>query len=194
MESDTSGEKVDYLVTDYYNKFGFIDNDAPMNVVCHHMENAVRRIKCENFQVDDNISSILKTQKIEINQEKLKEIEDLYRFYVKEKKKFVKKTAKDTNFSEKYRNIEQIFKQVRINSEKISSSAQELANLAVELCYFKHKNYDKEFVWKVFYSGLIENVAENKKDNCEFPVLTDGGDIEYMGKRYSNMEVELGDI
>ena len=45
-----------------------------------------------------------------------------------------------------------------------------------------------------FTGNAGPDVMENKKDNCEFPELTEGGDIEYMGKRYSNVEVELGDI
>ena len=194
LESDVSGEDVDYLLNDYYNKFGFIDNDSSMNLVCHHMETSVKRIRQENFQTNDTVSLLLKSNKFQINQEKLKEIDNLYKFYVKEKRKFVKNIAKSFNFGDKYRNIEQIFKQLRVESEKISSSSQELANLAVELCYFKNKNYDKDFVWKVFYSGLLENIIENKKEKCEFPILSDDGDIYYLGKMYKNKEVDLFDF
>lgn len=194
IDSDISGEDVDYLMNDYYKRFGFIDNDSPMNLVCHYMESSIKRIKAENFAVNEDVSNILKSNKIEINQEKLEKMDDLYKFYVKEKKKLIKKSTKCYNFAEKYRNIEQVFKQIRIESGKISSSAQELANLSVELCYFKKKNYDKEFVWKVFYSGLVENISENKKDICEFPVLNGGGFICYMGKRYANEEVNLLDF
>ena len=194
MESDVSGEDVDYLLNDYYNKFGFIDNDASMNLVCHYMETSVKRIRQENFQINDSVSLLLMSNKFRINQEKLKEIDNLYKFYIKEKRKFVKNIAKSFNFGDKYQNIEQIFKQLRLESEKISSSAQELANLAVELCYFKNKNYDKDFVWKVFYSGLLENIIENKKEKCEFPILSDDGDIYYLGKMYKNKEVDLFDF
>jgi hypothetical protein len=194
IDSDISGENVDYLMNDYYKKFGFIDNDSPMNLVCHHMETSVKRIKAENFIVSDNISSILKSSKIEINQDNLNKMDNLYKFYIKEKRKLTKKAARCYNFAEKYKNIEQVFKQIRIESVKISSSSQELANLAIELCYFRKKNYDKEFVWKVFYSGLIENISENKKDICKFPVLNGDGDICYMGKQYTNVEVDLFDF
>lgn len=194
IDSDISGENFDYLIADYSNKFGFIDNDAPMNLVCHYMEDSVKRIKCENFQAKDEISLILKSEKIELNKGKLKEIDDLYRNYIKEKKLFVKKSSKDFNIGEKYKNIEQIFKQFRLESSKISSSSQELANLAVELCYFKNKHYDKEFVWKVFYKGLLENIIENKKIGCTFPALNENGDIYYLGKTYENVEVDSFDF
>jgi hypothetical protein len=194
IESDISGENFDYLISDYSNKFGFINNDAPMNLVCHYMEKSVKRIKCERFCATDEISALLKSEKIAINKEKLKEVDDLYRKYIKEKKLFIKKSSKDFNISEKYKNIEQIFKQMRLESSKISSSSQELANLAVELCYFRNKNYDKEFVWKVFYTGLLENISENKKSGCNFPVANESGDIYYLGKTYKNMEVDLVDF
>jgi len=190
LEDDMSGEEIDYLIQDYYRRFGFIDNDATMNLLCHRMEDSIKRIKTQNFSVKDDISNILKSKNIKINEEKLRQLDKLYQFYAKTKRNFLKKAAKSHQNNEKYRNIEQIYKQIRMESEKISSSSQELANLAVELCYFRNKSYQKEFVWKVFYNGILENIEENKKDVILFPTLDKDGDVEYLGKRYKNVEVE----
>jgi hypothetical protein len=189
LEDDISGEQIDYLIQDYHNKFGFIDNDATMNLICHYMEYSVKRIKIERFIMDENVSNILKSKLIEIDKDKLSKINDLYQFFIKTKREFVQKISKKPNMNEKYKNIEQIYKQMRLESEKISSSAQELANLSVELCYFRNKSYEKEFVWKIFYTGLLENIKENKKEIILFPLLDKNGDIEYLGKKYKNKEV-----
>jgi hypothetical protein len=189
LENDISGENVDYLIQDYHRKFGFIDNDSTMNLICHYMESSVKRIRTEKFVINDFVSRILMSKNIELDEEKLAKVTDLYHVFIKIKRNFVQNLNKRPNIDEKYKNIEQIYKQMRIESEKISSSAQELANLAVELCYFKNKNYEKEFVWKIFYSGLLENIKENKKKAILFPILDKNGDIEYLGKKYKNKEV-----
>lgn len=194
LESDDTGENIDFLIQDYHKKFGFIDNDSAMNVLCHYMENSVKRIKAENVSNENLCAKILMSSSIEINEEKLKKIDNLYKNFIKTKRNFVQNIKKQQGINEKYKNIEQIYKQFRIESEKISSSSKELANLSVELCYLRNKSYEKEFVWKIFYNGLIENIIENKSAKIFFPVLSEDGDINYLGKKYKNVEVDIFDF
>ena len=165
-----------------------------MNMVCHHMECGVKKIKQNSFVVNDNISSILISNKIDIDEEKMKEISKLYHEFVEEKRNFLRKTSAEYNFSEKYKNLNQVYKEIRRKSYKISSSDQELTNLAVELCYFRNKSYDKNFVWKIFTGGILLNVEENRKDVATFPVICEDGTCEYLGRKYKNMEMDAYDF
>ena len=171
-----------------YNKFfSFIDNESTMNLVCHHMEDSVKELKVYNNEF--NFGEILISKKFDISDENIEKIKVLYSFFIKSSKKIADKGANRDEFKEKFANLDQLYKEVRKMSAKISSNSQEVANLAVYLCYFLDNKLNKDFVWKVFGNWLIDNLIENKKEKLFFPVQDDCGDIEYLGKKYKNVEV-----
>ena len=63
---------------------------------------------------------------------------------------------------------------------------QMLANIAVLLCYEKYPSKNKKFIWKVANEGVLLNI---KRCNINLPMRDDDGPLEYLGKRYSMMEV-----
>ena len=63
---------------------------------------------------------------------------------------------------------------------------QMLANIAVILCYEKYPSKNKKFIWKVANEGVLLNI---KRCNINLPMRDDEGPLEYLGKRYSMMEV-----
>lgn len=178
----------------YKRFFYFIDNDATMNYLCHYMESKVKEIKINSLKQNDKIVEILISERFKLCEEKYEKIKLLYKEFILKKQNFNNKKNNKEEYRDKYANIEQICKEIKRKSFIISSNIQELSNMAVQLCYIEHKNYDKDFVWKVFGSGILENVKENKKEKIMLPVLNDNGNIEYLGKMYSNEEVDAVDI
>ena len=74
----------------------------------------------------------------------------------------------------------------------ISSNIQELANLALTICYEIHPSDNKSFAWNVFGEGIVENVRKNRQNKVLVPCLDNHGDIEYLGEKYSMIEISVG--
>ena len=77
--------------------------------------------------------------------------------------------------------------------ENISNNIEELANLAVCLCYKNKKN--KEFCWDVFGSGIVSNLISMKiltgNTNVNIPELNSLGEIEYLGENFTVLPYNL---
>ncbi|HUS51625.1 MAG TPA: hypothetical protein VMZ91_15775, partial [Candidatus Paceibacterota bacterium] len=179
-------------VVEKYKKYApLLDSDCAMNRICHHMERAVKIIKYD-MRANINLAniSLLKTDTIEADQKKLKKLYKLYKEFKAEKRNFA--NIKNEKGRRKYSTVEQYCKYIRNEALKISSNIQELANLAVIVTYEMHPSDSKNFAWSVMGEGILANVMENKQKECFIPLINEnGGDIEYLGKKYSLQKVEI---
>jgi hypothetical protein len=74
---------------------------------------------------------------------------------------------------------------------EISNNVQELASLAVYSTYGMDRG-SKEFAWKCFGDGIVDNLIENNGDKKVFiPVADDNGLIDYLWKKYSIKEFSI---
>lgn len=69
---------------------------------------------------------------------------------------------------------------------EVCPDRKELANIAVYLCYVKYPSKPSKFMWKVAGEGILLNIRQH---NIFLPKRDDNGILEYLGKRYSMMEV-----
>jgi hypothetical protein len=122
-----------------------------------------------------------------LDSEKLKNLYDIYKKYKSEKRNF--RHIRSNNGEETYRTIEQYNKSIRHLAYAISNNIQELANLAVVICYEAHPSDSKTFAWGVFGEGIIQNIEKNKQEKCFVPFQSDDGDINFMGKNYRTFEI-----
>lgn len=74
--------------------------------------------------------------------------------------------------------------------KEICPNKQELANIAVKLCYEKYPNKNKKFIWRVASEGVLLNL---KQESIYLPKLDLLGEFEYLGKRYTMKEVFSND-
>jgi len=174
-----------------YRKYSpLLDSDCIVNRICHHMEKAIKIIK---YDMRTNISnaniSLLKTSTIELDKQKFNKLYKLYKKFKTEKRSFA--NIKNEKGQKKYSTVAQYCKYVRNESLKISSNIQELANLAVEICYVTHPSDSKNFAWSVFNEGILANIMENKQKECFIPLLNEHGNIEYLGKKYGLQKVDI---
>lgn len=64
-----------------------------------------------------------------------------------------------------------------------------LCNIVLDLCYTK--NSTKRFAWNMCGEEIIRNLLEKNGGIIRFPTLSENGDIEYGGKRFTVEEKEL---
>jgi hypothetical protein len=170
----------------YYNeKCPLIDTKSTMNRICHYMESQLNGIKKKNKSVDNNeLFGYLYNQNIEIDNEKLQ-------LLVNRKKEYdLFKQSRQLKVSE-FNTYEQFYKNLRNYClENINNNIQELANLAVYICYKLNPNGKKDFCWDIFGSGIVENLKE-KNSFARVPKLNKNGEIEYLGNNYSFEQIMI---
>ena len=182
-EDDKQKDEVKEMLAYYEKKNPLLETDGVMNRLSRYMESQLKDInkkskKCDNQKIFEKLFNPV----IEIDNSKL----DLLLVKYKEYNDFKKeKQLKESQFS----TYESYFKYLRNDClEKISSNIQELANLAVYICYQLYPNKPKDFCWDVFGGGIVENLEENKI-TVKVPHLCETGDIEYLGQRYEMVDV-----
>lgn len=92
---------------------------------------------------------------------------------------------KDTvkNFEVNWKYYYDLYKE---ECQQVCPDKRILANIAVVLCYEKYPNKNKKFMWKVASEGILLNI---KQQRFSLPERDDNGEYEYLGKKYTMMEV-----
>lgn len=172
-------------VLDYYDqKNPLLETDSVMNKVCRYMEKSIKDIKI-NKGVPDNqkIFEKLYNRNIALDNDNLEKMKAARQEYGDFKKT---KQLKNSEFT----TYEQYYKFLRNKClQDISSNIQELANLAVYICYFLNPTKPKDFCWDVFGGGIVDNLKE-KHPTARVPKLSPTGDVEYLGEKYEFVDYE----
>jgi hypothetical protein len=190
---ESMDEKETWFINAYYRNNPLLDSDCLMNKICHHMEKSIKQIK-ESKKIEDaddrnNIINLIKDPNLNVENldEKLKAMDSLYRKYKKYKQ--VLAITSDDGFEEKFKTIDQYNKYIRQQAYSISSNISELANLAIAVSYVGR--LDRGFAWNLFGNGIVQNIIKGKQEHIMIPFLSDDGDIDYLGNRYSLFEIFL---
>lgn len=192
----------------YQNMKKFDYTNTNMNVMCRQIEDWERKVirNGGKYKIDKDFDyNVMMSKKYELDEEKLLQIEKIFiEFYkemselssdqnkfknykYKENWEYIRESYPDLdpllipNFEFEWEEIYQIYKK---KCRRICNDPQELANLAVTVCYKMHPNKSKRFIWKVASEGIIKNLSENSKE-IKLPMLNPKGTYEYLGKRYS---------
>lgn len=180
IDNDDKKQTVDY----YHHKYTLIDSPSTMNKICHYMEINLKNINNKNKNCDNqkifeklyNITIVFDND----NLEKMKVVKQEYDNFKKTKQ------LKSSEFT----TYEQYYKFLRNKClQEISSNIQELANLAIYICYFLNPTKPKDFCWDVFGGGIVENLKE-KHPTARIPRPSPMGDVEYLGERYEFVDFD----
>lgn len=178
---------VEISIAKEYFKFNpLLDSNCIINNICHYLENSVKLLKysLRHEITDENIRILKDIDFTPIDKKKYQDLFNLYVQYRSEKRNF--RYIKDDKGNSIYNTIEQYNKYIRNKAYDISSNINELATLAVAICYEKDRkpNESKAFLWEVFGEGVINNIIKNKQEKCFAPFLDNDGNIEFLGRRY----------
>ena len=173
-------------IVEYYNKKNpLLETNGVMNRVSRYMQAQLKEIKTigkdknteELFEKLYNADIPLDETKLELLLEKRKDYDNFKK----------SKQLKDSEFS----TYEQYYKFLRNDClEKISSNIQELANIAVYICYHLYPSKPKNFCWDVFGNGIVENLKEKNKQ-ANVPLIDNSGDIDYLYDKYKLHKVSV---
>lgn len=180
--AETLHDKEADIVEKYNRYVPLLDTDCTMNRICHYLENSLKEFTVRSYQATRLDKEMLKNPLIPIDNIKLEKLYDLYKVYKAQKRNF--------GTDDLCKTLEQYEKHIRQLAFSISSNIQELANLAIEICYEAHKTDTKSFAWNVFGEGIVANL-ENILSTVQIPFKDPQGNIEFLGNYYSLKDVAL---
>lgn len=189
LENPDEGQQK--LIESYRRYNPLLETDCVMNNICRYMEKKVKEIKVNaNKKTPDYIFDILYNKDIEITQDQIDKMEDVF-------KKWKKSKSQSNNMTRELSEGEEIDDRIlpedflSLDYDYISDDIQKLANLAVYVNYHLYPTSPKNFCWDLFSAGIILNIYDNSDKDFTLPLRNSSGDIEYMGKRYKNERVNI---
>lgn len=187
-DPNASEEEKD-LVDRYKNRSFFLDNNSVVNMISRYMRGTVGLVGRYSSKASRDFNYTVLVDKDHIlNSYKLAQMKSI----IKEYKSFKKglRNKKDKG----YENLDAFIAYLRKTCfSDISSSESELVDYAVEATYGGEVGMI-EFVWKMFPSGIIENIVKSSSGLIMFPVSDENGEIEYLWEKYTIQEFSLEDI
>lgn len=184
-EEEKNSELGQSIIKYYNQKNPLLETNGVMNRVSKYMQNQLKEVKTvSKFTNNEQIFEKLYNSKIELDESKL----ELMILKKKEYDDFKKlKQLKESDYS----TYQQYYKFLRNDClEKISSNIQELANLAVYICYKLNPSKQKNFCWDVFGGGIVENLIE-KNSSAHVPILDKNGNVDYLYDKYSMKQINV---
>ena len=159
-----------------------------MNRICWRIE--------DEFQTMDVLPevefdySILKSD-AEYTNEEYGAIKKLYDEYNDNMQLFLKGVKKnDSQKEERDAFVAQMIEEFSNACYAVCPDGEVLANIIVDVCYTTSKN--KSFAWEVAGEEIVNNVLKNNGYTLNIPVKNEDGDIEFGGKRFSLLTMQIG--
>lgn len=175
-----------------------------MNRLCMDIEKWEKQLKYRRTDRKFDYT-IMVAPGIPVNEDKYSKIEAIYQEFCREIED-VKKLAFMCKHFDKYKNYfketypdqpKEMFEEWEPNwnyyysaykkrCREVCPDKQELANIVVSLCYVKYPSRSKKFMWKVAEDGILSNIL------CKsiiLPQKDENGEREYLGRKYSMIEV-----
>ena len=184
IENPTTDQKS--LIDTYRTKSFFIDNHSIMNRVSHYMEHKIKDMSRERREIARTFDyrKILSKRNYSLNKNDLDKMQILFKEY-KSLKRALREGLQDYT-EENYSSLDQIRRYINKRAyATISSNAEDLANMAVCLCYSVLGETSRKFAWECFGQEIVENIKKRKKDNfVRVPIKNKNGSFEYLFSRY----------
>jgi hypothetical protein len=184
-DKSSMNEQMLEILDEYYRYSFFLYNKSTMNRICLHMEEGIKEYRYNFKQNIFDYNILMNSSHSSEKKMKMNELRDEYSQY---KTKMVKHNL-DQNDCENISIFSNYIKNKAIS--EISNNVQELASLAVYSTYGMDRG-SKEFAWKCFGEGIVDNLIENTKDKRVYiPIADDNGTIDYLWKKYSIKEFSI---
>ena len=167
---------------DYYKRLKLSRSGSIMNRLCWEIEKWEKQFRWKRTDKSFDYS-IMIDDSIPVDDDTYLQIEEIYLEFCEEMKK-LKRDEREIRLERKDFSIkwDYYYEKYREKCECVCRNKKLLANIAVDLCYRKHPNKNKKFIWRVAGDGVVENLEQVE---VSLPLRTDDGEYEYLGKRYT---------
>jgi len=182
-------EEESRVIKEYKKHSFFLDNNSVVNNISHYMRTALGLIsKFSSKSSQEFDYKLLMNKNYELNCYNLSKMIS----YLHEYKAF--KRGLRNNLKESYANLDSFMAYLRKECfSNISSNESELANYAIEITYGNEVTM-VEFPWKMFPTGILENLYINSPETIKFPIVDENGKINYLWNKYTLQEFSVEEL
>ncbi len=186
---NTNDEEKDFI-KNYYKHMPVTLSDSPMNLLCRYIEEIKFDIsKKIKVGIEAGIVGNLKNNSAIYSENEYKQVADITKQILKQYQNT--KTVEDEDEQTKPEesiNIDNITERYNIVNHNIFV----IVNCLIDFFYNERPNSNKEFLWNMFGKYMFKNIKRNLNlKSALFPLPSDDGCIEYLGKRYDLKEVDI---
>lgn len=194
-DSELSSSELDYKYNKYLEYIPLIDYNGRMNKICHYMEENLSEIaRYRSKKTSDIIFDLIYSgDDRTFDEEDVRYMNKAYLEFKKVQSRYRKSKRNDfDDFNSPIHSIDNEIKVIRENIfDNISKSLKYQCDLAIYVSYELYPSRTKDFCWEIFGSQILENIKHNSSTPASIPVPSENGTIEYLGKYYEPMEVDL---
>ena len=200
LQKDIKNDSEQEYIDSYIKYLPLNEANCIMNQLAKHMESV--KYNLTQF-INDNTFfnyNLLIDEDIPIDTEIFNKVLKIYKDF--NDSKYLYNTAKESEacdntetkdgFNEdEFNDLQEVYKYYKDQLYAICSNAKQLANIAVDICYKRYPNSNKDFVWQLCSYGLIENIKKHKQSQLYIPTKSAEGSIIYLGETYDLREVAI---
>lgn len=194
LKKDVLSDVEQKIKNEFFSRSPLIDSPSTINLICHHMENAVKEIKLDSKTMSFDYHIYMNSD-IPVSEYKLHKMSVLLeKWRAFQRNSHDKLSEEITNDDGEIYSKDEYIKVLERESYYISNNLSELSNILVELCYGRHGENSKEFCWKMFGGeGIIKNLLERCRGFVQIPLVDSSGTYDYLGKKYTLTNIVLED-
>ncbi len=184
--SDKRTEEQEVLLRNYYRYMPVIISDSPMNLICRRIEKTAREIT-DKSKLDEFDYTILKYKGVEYDKEKQKRVLSEIKKYLQVRKEAAVATSYMEQCSTDIADPVKFDDYTEDMLLKVLPDIRETVNILIDFFYRDNPGKSRDLLWSVFGKYIINNI---KRETVYLPMPDDNGKIEYLGKKYSIVELK----
>lgn len=180
-------EEQEQLITNYYKYMPVIVSNSPMNLICRRIEKVAKEVTVRS-KMDEFDYSILKYEGVEYSKaEKRKVINEVKKYLQSRKESALASymSSEQSDYTPEYSDASEYTESMLL---KVLPDVRMTVNILVDYFYHDEPNKSRDLLWGVFGKYLVSNL---KGDTVALPLPDKNGDIEYLGEKYSMVEIKM---
>ena len=186
---------------EYYMRQKLSRAPSNMNRLCWELENWHKTLRWKSTARNFDYTIMLDNS-VNVDSDIAEQIEQLFLEFYKEKKELADdqrrvRAYKDETIRAAMSKYDAqhfvidwsyYFERYKIACAGICQNQIMLANIVVKLCYEKYPKKSSQFMWVVAEDAILNNIRQLPK--IKLPIIDNGGNYEYLGRKYSIVEVD----
>lgn len=183
------------FLKNFYGYMPLTYSDSPMNLVCRYIEDINFSIKSKiKSPTQEDIYTLYKNKNYEYTPDQYKKVVDAIKKYSKAISLDIISNI-DDNDDKKDIGIKSLIAEI-INIRKlfneVCSNPWIIVNCMVDYYYIESPSSERDIFLMITYGDYVyKNIIKNTGERITFPMPDTKGDIEYLGRKYSRIEVSL---
>lgn len=172
------------LIANYYKYMPVIVSNSPMNLLCRRIEKLNDCIS-KRSKIDEFDYTILKYQDIEYSRKEYNLVAEAIKKYMAARRAAATSGVDVECDEDKYSIMCEAAERELL---RVLPDVRMTVNILIDYFYRDNPQKSRDILWGVFGNYLVKNITG---DTVSIPLPREDGEIEYLGERYSETEIEI---